>query len=41
MMLPFVLIQKRLLLHIHIVYFSVVTSSLGCLALRVFDRGAS
>ena len=33
-----VLIQKQLLLNIHIGYFSVVTPSLGCLTLRFFDR---
>ena len=32
-----VLIQKQLLLNIHIGYFSVVTPSLGCLTLRFFD----
>ena len=32
-----VLIQKRLLLNIHIGYLSVVTPSLGCLTLRFFD----
>ena len=35
-----VLMQKRLLLIIHIGYFSVVTPSLGCLTLRNFDRGS-
>ena len=35
-----VLIQKLLLLNIHISYFSVVTSILGCLTLGYFDRGS-
>ena len=35
-----VLMQKQLLLNIHIGYFCVVTPSLGCLALRFFDRGS-
>ena len=34
-----VLIQNRLLLNIHIGYFSVVTPSLGCSTLRLFDGG--
>ena len=35
-----VLIQKRLLLNIHIGNFSVVTPSLGCLTIRFFDMGS-
>ena len=34
-----VLIQKQLLLNIHIGYFSVVTPSLGCLTLRFLTGG--
>ena len=34
-----VLIQKWLLLNIHIGYFSVVAPSLSCLSLRFFDGG--
>jgi len=34
-----VLIQNRLLLNIHIGYFSVVTPRLGCLTLRFLDKG--